>query len=399
MAKLDASAVALGRKIAFFRTARGLSQREFGALVDRSEAWVSQVERGERRIDRMTVLRHVAEVLEVPLTELAADTPIVAEASSRAAPATSLRMLLSSSLTLSLAVTTPSGTGELTALRDKVDEAWELAHTARYERLLPLLTRLLPDLEAAVRVAKGAAGRDAYRLLARAYHATAAVLVKVNETAAAWVAADRAIAAGERAGDRLLMAEGVFRLTLVLQAARLYEQAEHAASTGIEALEPLAGDRTPAALSLQGALHLQLAVVAARQNRADEALRHLSRADSLARRLGAERNDYNTEFGPTNVSLHEVTVAVELGDAGTALRVAADIEATRLSPERQGRLLIDVARAQMQRRNGEAALAALVNADRVAPEQVRHHWVVRSLLQDLERSGLRQDPRLRRLMA
>ena len=52
MAKLDASAVALGRKIAFFRTARGLSQREFGALVDRSEAWVSQVERGERRIDR-----------------------------------------------------------------------------------------------------------------------------------------------------------------------------------------------------------------------------------------------------------------------------------------------------------------------------------------------------------
>jgi transcriptional regulator with XRE-family HTH domain len=98
----DRSARALGRKVAFHRSRRGLSQRDFGAMVDRSETWVSQVERGIRRIDRMTVLRKVAEALEVPLAELAADTPIVAAASSRPPPASALRMLLSSSLTLSL---------------------------------------------------------------------------------------------------------------------------------------------------------------------------------------------------------------------------------------------------------------------------------------------------------
>jgi hypothetical protein len=43
------------------------------------------------------------------------------------------------------------------------------------------------------------------------------------------------------------------------------------------------------------------------------------------------------------VQLHRVAVAVDLGDAGEALDVAAGIDATNLSPERQVRLMIDVA--------------------------------------------------------
>jgi transcriptional regulator with XRE-family HTH domain len=398
MAKVDASAVALGRKVAFYRARRGLSQRDFGALVDRSETWVSQVERGERRIDRMTVLREVAQALEIPLAELAADTPIVAEASSRPAVASALRLLLSSSLRLSLAVDVPTTAEDLAELREETERAWQLAHAARYDDLVPLLVRLLPTLEASARAAKGAARQSAYRMLARTYHSASAALIKLNELAAAWVAADRAISAGESGGDQLLMAEGVFRLTLVFQAGRQYDQAEHAAVTGIRALMPLADAGTVAALSLQGALHLQLAIVAARQNRAEEAMSHLRQAARAASQVGQDRNDYHTEFGPTNVSLHEVAVAVELGDAGTALRTAAAVDASRLSPERHGRLLLDVARAHLQRRNGEAALTALVDAERIAPEQTHHHWLARSLLQDLERAGHGHDPRVRELM-
>src|SRR5215472_16946934 len=73
----DSAARALGRKVAFHRTQRGLSQRDFAAMIDRSETWVSQVERGVRRIDRMTVLRRVAEALDVPVSELAAETAVV----------------------------------------------------------------------------------------------------------------------------------------------------------------------------------------------------------------------------------------------------------------------------------------------------------------------------------
>ncbi len=398
MPKLDASATALGRKIAFFRARRGLSQREFGVIVSRSETWVSQVERGERRIDRMTVLREVADALNVPLSELAADTPIIAEASSRSAPASALRMLLSSSLTLSLAVRNPVAGIELHALHDQAERAWELAHAANYSELLPLLTQLLPQAEAAVREAKGNAAKARYRLLARVYHAAAAALVKLGELSAAWVAADRAIGAAERAGDRLLMGEGVFRLVLVFQAGRQYDQAEHAAVTGIDALAPLAAVGNEAAISLQGALQLQLAVIASRQNDAEAALRQLNLARIAARHLGEDRNDYNTEFGPTNVDLTEVAVAVELGDAGAALRLAGAIDAGNLSPERQGRLHLDVARAHAQRRNFEAAVTALLDAEAVTPEHTRNHWITRNLLQDLDRAVKVRDPRIQGLM-
>jgi hypothetical protein len=49
-----------------------------------------------------------------------------------------------------------------------------------------------------------------------------------------------------------------------------------------------------------------------------------------------DRDDHYTEFGPIAVDLHEVAVAVELGDAGTAIRLAGKIGRERLSPGRHG---------------------------------------------------------------
>jgi hypothetical protein len=58
------------------------------------------------------------------------------------------------------------------------------------------------------------------------------------------------------------------------------------------------------------------------------------------------RNDYNTDFGPANVTWYEIAVAVELGDSGRALRVAATVDTAELSAERRAGMLIDVARAR-----------------------------------------------------
>jgi transcriptional regulator with XRE-family HTH domain len=62
----------LGERVALLRRRRGLSQVELGSLIGRSESWVSQVERGARRLDRLSVLRKVADALEVPVTDLQA---------------------------------------------------------------------------------------------------------------------------------------------------------------------------------------------------------------------------------------------------------------------------------------------------------------------------------------
>ena len=69
-------------------------------MVDRSVAWVSQVERGVRKVDRMSVLEALAAALEVPLAELAAEAPLVAAVTEESPGAGGLRLVLSGAYAL-----------------------------------------------------------------------------------------------------------------------------------------------------------------------------------------------------------------------------------------------------------------------------------------------------------
>ncbi|MEQ4722408.1 helix-turn-helix transcriptional regulator [Nonomuraea sp. B19D2] len=373
---------ALGRRIAQERKRRGLSQAELARLVDRSVAWISQVERGVRKVDRMSVLEKVAETLDVPLSELAAEAPVVAATNEEMPGTAGLRLVLSGahSLQAMLHATPVPATDQL---KPRVDHAWELAHESRYVELTELLRGLVPTLESAARSAPADRQAELFELLAVTYQACSASLAKLGEPEAAWIAADRAIGAAERAGNPLMMAAGAFRLGFVFLGARHFDQVEETARTAAEALWFLTDQGNVEAMSLWGGLTLQRAVAASRLNQADVAYEHLSRAGEMAARVGDGRNDYNTEFGPANVALHEVAVAVEVGDAGHALRVGAAVDTSTLSSERRARLAVDLARAHAQRRQVDEAMAQLLEAESITPEQVRNHRVVRQLVSDL----------------
>ncbi|WP_435058974.1 helix-turn-helix domain-containing protein [Streptomyces sp. bgisy060] len=375
---------ALGRKIAFNRKRRGLSQKEFAGLLERSEAWVSQVERGVRRIDRMTVLEKVAEVLEVPIAELAAEAPIVASVTEGESPGASrLRLVLSSAHSLKAILGRHDTSPDVSALHAEVDRAWSLTHQGNYADLAELLEGLVPRLESATRSVPEADRPELFRLLAVMYHTCSGALANMGEPEAAWIAVDRAVVAAERANDPLLMAAGEFRLSIVFLGARHFEQAAQASGSAADALRPLADSGQVEAVALRGALTLQRAVAAARLNLADEAYGYLRDARAMAAQVGDGRNDYNTEFGPTNVGLHEVAVAVDLGDAGVALRAAQSVDASGLSSERQTRFQIDVARAYAQRRQVADAVSALVKARGLSSEMVRSLPMVKQLVADL----------------
>ena len=373
---------ALGRKIAAERHRRGLSQPELARMVGRSVAWVSQVERGVRKVDRMSVLEALAAALDVPLAELAAEAPVVAAVTEEPPGAGGLRLVLSGAYALR-AMLDGRRAPAISTLRTKARKAWELTHAGRYVELTDLLRSLVPDLETAARSLPEKQRAEVSELLATTYQACSAALAKLGEPEAAWIAADRAMAAAERAGNPMLVAAGAFRLVFVFINARHYDQAEETARTAAEALWPMADPGDPRAISLWGGLTLQRAVIAAHVNDPDTAYGQLDRASQIAARLGEGRGEYNTEFGPANVRLYEIAVAVELGDAGRALRAAANVDTTGLSPERQARMLIDVARAHAQRRQVSEAVAALLQAEAITPEQIRSHALVRRLVSDL----------------
>jgi transcriptional regulator with XRE-family HTH domain len=373
---------ALGRKIAAERRRRGLSQPELARMIDRSVAWVSQVERGVRKVDRMSVLETLAAALDVPLAELAAEAPVVATVTEEPPGASGLRLVLSGAYALR-AMLNGRHPPPLSTLRTKTLQAWDLTHAGRYADLTDLLRGLIPDLETAARAVPEAKRAEVFELMATTYQACSAALAKLGEPEAAWIAADRAMAAAERAGNPMLVAAGAFRLVFVFIAARHYDQAQETARTAADALQSLADDGDPQATSLWGGLTLQRAVIASRVNDPGAAYSYLERAAEVAARLGEGRNDYNTEFGPANVGLYEIAVAIELGDAGRALHVAATVDTTGLSAERRARMLIDVARAHTQRRQVSQAVAALREAEQITPEQVREHELVRQLISDL----------------
>ena len=373
---------ALGRKIAAERRRRGLSQPELASMIDRSVAWVSQVERGVRKVDRMSVLETVATALDIPLAELAAEAPVVAAVNEEPPGASGLRLVLSGAHALH-AMLDGRRAPAVSTLGTRTRKAWDLTHAGRYTELTDLLSSLVPDLETAARARPENQRAEVFELLATTYQACSAALARIGEPDAAWIAADRAMTAAERAGNPMLVAAGAFRLVFVFIGARHYDQAEETARTAAAALWPKADEGDLQTMSLWGGLTLQRAVIAARANDAGTAYEELDRAGRIAVRLGDGHNEFSTEFGPTNVRLYEIAVAVELGDAGRALRAAATVDTSGLSAERQARMLIDIARAHAQRRQIGAAVAALVRAEDITPEQIRGHDPARQLVSDL----------------
>ena len=147
-------------------------------------------------------------------------------------------------------------------LRDQQEQAWDMVHASRYRELAPLVASLIPELEQAVRASAAPELTEAVReLLTDTYQAVAAMMAKLGETDAAWIAADRAAFAAEMMHDQLAVAASLFRMADVFLTLRQTGQVQAVASAAIRGLEQqAAGTPTTETLSLCGAFHLVLAI-------------------------------------------------------------------------------------------------------------------------------------------
>jgi transcriptional regulator with XRE-family HTH domain len=399
--------MSVGERIAIYRRRRGLSQLALANLVGRSEAWLSQVERGIRHVDRLSIIIKLAQVLKVSVEDLIGQPFSLAPnggAEYRAIPALRAALTDYEMIAATFAATTADHepVRDLRSLQSNADQANRLYQAAHYEEAGLLLSRLIGEAQRAAQELTSDDGRAAFGVLAQTYHITAKTLTKVGETELAWIAAERSLPAVEHAESPLLMAASAYHLGHVFLRAGQLDQAIGVTMTAARALEPRLA-ATPEHLSAWGALHLTAVIAVARQDDRVAVRQLLGEARTTADRLGQDRNDFWTAFGPTNVALHEVSTAVELGDPGEVVRKGEALDPARFPPGLLGRrsqVFIDLARGYTQQRKDAAAVNMLLEAERIAPEAVRYQVIVKEMLRELLRREHRAStPQLRPLAA
>lgn len=135
------------------------------------------------------------------------------------------------------------------------------------------------------------------------------------------------------------------------------------------------------------------------ERRADLAQSHLDEAWRAARRC-PEGVYLGTAFGPASVRIHELAVAVDLGDNPAAIeRASIWHPPADLPAERRSHYYIDVGRAELGLGHYQSASRSIYLARKIAPEHVREHPQVKSTLTSLLQTKAGGDDRIRDLAA
>lgn len=282
------------------------------------------------------------------------------------------------------------------------DLAADVARASRLRHMVNLgeLSTLLPSLLHELRVAWHAAGTSGqeriFGLLAETYAATSQVVYKLGYIDLASLAVDRYEWAAVRSGDELAVLAGDYQRAGEMIGVADWAGAERFLEGSRMAIEPNIGKGDPATLAMWGNLHLKSGLAAARAGRRDTADAHLAEATETAARIGADRDDYRLCFGPTNVQIWSVGLAVEMLDGTEAVKRSAKVTLPASTPrERAGHHYIDLARGYLLHGDREKAFSALQSARRIAPTQTRYHPMVHETVRALARQEARSTETLR----
>ncbi|GAA0538874.1 helix-turn-helix transcriptional regulator [Saccharopolyspora thermophila] len=375
--------------MAFYRRRRGMSQALLAGLMGRSEDWVSKVERGERQVNRIDVLVELARQLRVTLNDLLGE-PVLFEDENSNDDVPAVRDALMSpqrlSRTLFGDVLQPEYVDPEPVAR-VTEEAWHQYQNGAVGHVIGVLPGLI---KSAQQLESGAAGRPgyarrAYAVSARIHHLAATTLSKVGEADLSWIAAERAMQAADQAEDPLVLASAARAGTHALLAVGRFDEALSLGETAARWMAPALREGDPGALSLYGMLFLRTAVAAARRQDRRTATELLNQASTAAERLGEDANYWQTGFGPSNVELHRLSAALDLGDVANVVERGEAVRPIHLPIERQVTHAIDLARALSMLARDDDALRVLLDAEQKAPQLVRHSSMVREVVRTMYR--------------
>lgn len=387
----------IGQRI---RQLRGstLTQVELAAAADVSVDLIRKLEQGARHTASITSLHRIARALDVGIAELLSKAHPMPGVDGPEAGVAAIRRVLTSVDDL---------LGEPDDDREPVDLAeahkvltytWGSYWTGRYERLAAVLPGALIRLRAAERVIPSAEVSRAAEQLAELYQVTACTLVHLGYPDSAFTALRAGLAAADRGDDPLRAATMRGSLAWVLLTQGRFAEAHALAAHTARTVEP-PGDASPPRISVWGSLLLTAATAAGRDARREVAVDLLSIAGEAAARLDPDRNDYETAFGPAQVTMQTVDVHVVTEAFPRALDVARRLPREAALPlAARSRHLADVALAHTRLGHDGAALDTLLAMEAAAPSWTRYQTLPRQVVRELlGRERRARTPRLREL--
>ncbi|GAA3730173.1 hypothetical protein GCM10022225_09820 [Plantactinospora mayteni] len=376
----DAHAATLGDNVARIRRQRQLTQEQLAEQAAVSVETISKLERNRRTTARIQTINALARALGVSTSSLFGDA---SSGAARAEPdhePLSLMDLRRALTPIRGVDSTPSGDpptlAQIAAELRAVDRAY---HANEFAVALAGLPRLIADVRAAASMATELDRAGAYALVARTHHLTGNLLIQLRALDLAYCALTGAVDAAEDAGSPVIGAAAMQGMTwLLLRQGRLAD-AERAAVTTADRIEPRFSRARPDELAAWGWLLLGAAAAAARDNRPDDATQMIDAAAAAAARIGERAPDPGHlmmvgGFGTGQVEKQRIESAAVAGDARRVLTLSE-----RMPPGPRGgvssgynRHLLDVAWAHTDLGQYSDAKSILFGIRHTAPAWLRH---------------------------
>lgn len=372
---------------------RGLTRQIFADRMGKSLSWVDKIRAGDRQLDRLSVLRQISRVLDIPLAVL-----IDPEEAERRRTCPDDREIndIRQALRRYDAITNvfrPDGDvlpePNLAKLERSVRFGWMAFQASNYQAVGQILADLIRDSQAAVWQLENDERQQAQAWLAWTYQLTAATAFKLGDAQLGWVAADRGIQIAEQTGDLTLIGSAARQVAHALSATHQSDDAVQLVKSAASRLEPHVRGADSAFASAYGMLLLKGSIAAARLDQAADVRDLQDEALGVAARLGKDRNENWSAFGTTNVLVHRVSALADMRSGGRVVEAAVAIpqgDLMHLPRERRASHLLDVTRGHLQAGQRDQAAITLLDADQLAPAEVRCRHKTKLIITDLVRS-------------
>lgn len=382
---------AIGERIRELR-GRLYTQRQLAERAEVSVDLVRKLEQGARNSASVASLHRLARALDVSLSDLLGRRSLPEH--DQAEGVTALRFAVTDVDDL---INEPAGEPlDQREAERTLTYLWGTYWAGRYDQLTALLPSALDSLRATYAVADSSQCRGVAELVARGYWVAGCALVHLRQTDAAFMAVKQAVKAADQANDPLLAATLRGSVSWQLLVSGRYAESETLAVRTAEDIQPH-GDVSLPELSAYGSLVLTAATAAARAKNGSRASELVTESSQVATRMGVDRDDYQTAFGPSQVAMQTVDVGVQTGEYGAALSAARTMPnaGAALPLASRARHLVDRAVAHNRLGQHDQAATLVCTAEQMAPDWAPHQSLLKSVTRDLLHTRASRTPRLR----